>query len=266
MEKQNNGKICRVLVVVSYVAMVTMNALANILPINNITTGDVSDSYPNLFAPAGITFSIWGVIYILLLGYAVYQTGVFSKDKAKLKKPWMEKVGFYFVLSSVANAIWILTWHYDYIALSLVLMAIILFSLIMIMLTIGRQVIDRNEKIFVRLPFSVYFGWITVATIANVTTLLVSSGWDAFGIAEPVMTALVISVGVVIGGATIIRNTDPVYGLTLIWAYAGIIIKHLSETGFNGEYPGVVITTAAGIFIFVLAGIYVITRRKKTAL
>lgn len=229
---------------ISFVAMVLINALANIMPINGVGTGEVSDSYPDLFAPAGITFSIWGLIYLLLLGYILYQWGVLGNRPQK-DALW-KQVGVYFSISSFANVLWIFAWHYQRIGLSLLLIIIILICLIRIVESL------QHEGFGARLPFSVYFGWITVATIANATTFLVSIGWDGFGIAESVWTAIVLVVGVAIGLATAMRNRDFAYGLVIVWAYAGILTKHTSEAGFANEYPLVIVTAIACIALLFL--------------
>ena len=168
---------------VFFVLMVLVNALANILPIGGVNTGQVSDSYPNLFAPAGITFTVWGVIYVLLALFILYQWGAF-KGKSGAGMEAALRIGPYFILSSAANIAWIFSWHYNIIPLSLALMIVILVTLIRAYQKINAGALSFKEKIFVRLPFSIYFGWITVATIANVTTLLVYLGWGGFGIGE----------------------------------------------------------------------------------
>ncbi len=225
----------KVLVAVTYAIMIIMNALANILPINNISTGDVSDLYPNLFAPAGITFSIWGVIYFLLALYVLYQFGILKSDKGEGNGNLLTKIGLLFSVSSIANAVWILTWHYGQILLSVFIMLVILVCLILINLLTRSATLSGREKLFVRLPFSIYFGWITVATIANVTALLVDIGWNGFGISEVIWTVIILAVGAAIAIATMFYMKDMAYGLVPIWAYAGILIKHLSDEGFDGE-------------------------------
>ncbi len=237
----------------TFVGMVIVNMLANIIPINGVTTGQVSDSYPNLFAPAGITFAIWGLIYLLLAGYTLYQIGFFQGYFGMIKGDLLEKTGLLFSISSIANAAWIFSWHYYLIPVSMLLMAVILVCLILINRLINDQWLSTREEIFIRIPFSVYFGWITVAAIANAVVLLVSLGWHGFGIPEPTWAAIIISIGVIIGITTMLKNKDTVYGLVFIWAYAGILIKHTSESGFSGQYPAVIITVAACIVLLVIA-------------
>lgn len=246
----------KILVIVSFVLMVTVNALANILPINNITTGEVSDFYQNLFAPAGLTFSIWGLIYILLLGFSLYQTGLFNKEKSTFFENRLNLIRIIFIISSIFNALWIFAWHYDLIGVSLILMIGILISLILISLFINKekrnQTQTKVDKIFVNIPFSIYFGWITVAMIANVTTWLVKIDWNGFGISEPTWMIIVVCVGLMISVATILKNMDPVYGLVIVWAYVGILIKHVSANGFNEQYPSIIATVMMSIAILII--------------
>jgi len=252
METREGSRTVRILAAVTFVIMVVVNGLANVLPINGVTTGGVSDSYPNLFAPAGLTFAIWGVIYLLLAGYTLYQIGLFQKDKSARQDALLDRVGRLFAVSSIANAAWIFAWHYHSIPLSMVFMLVILVCLILINQTIKRETLSAKEKGFVRLPFSVYFGWITVATIANATTLLVDAGWNGWGISEPLWAVIIIATGLVIGLATMLRNKDIAYGLVLIWAYVGILIKHTSAGGFAGQYLAVIVTLIICLILLIL--------------
>ena len=252
----------RVLVALAYLGMVVVNYLANALPINDIPTGEVSDLYPNLFAPAGITFSIWGLIYLLLGLFVLYQFGVFGRFRFKKEKELLNKVGVYFIISSVANALWIFSWHYGLLWLSLIFMVTILFCLIKINDLFRKRRLDSKEFFFLRLPFSIYFGWITVATIANVTAFLVSVGWGGFGISESIWTIIVLLVGATIGILTGVHNKDVAYLLVFVWAYLGIIIKHTSSAGFNNQYPEI-IAVAVICIVFFLTTVGIILGKKK---
>lgn len=255
----------KILVAVTYVLMVIVNTLAVTLPINGVGTGQVSDFYPNLFAPAGVTFSIWGVIYLLLGAYTLYQFGFFKYGKSLLKENQFNTIGLYFSLSSIANALWIFSWQYYIIPLSMLIMIVILVLLILIVREIKKDELSQRDRIFVRLPFSVYFGWITVATIANVTVLLVSLGWNGYGKSEVIWTVIIIAIGCLIGGVTTVINKDMAYGLVIIWAYTGIFIKHTST--FANHYPAVITTVTICIALLIIAEVYVfMTTRKKASL
>jgi hypothetical protein len=114
------------------------------------------------------------------------------------------------------------------------------------------------QKILIRLPFSIYFGWITVATVANVVTFLVSVSWDRFGIAEYLWADIIILVAALIGAAAIIFYKDIAYGLVIIWAYIGIALKHLSPEGFDGEYLSVIITVFVSIILLIAAQVLLV--------
>ena len=230
----------------AYIAMVVVNVLANSLPINGRATGEISDAYANLFAPAGITFAIWGLIYLLLAGYLIYQVSSRNDKREAL----YSKVNLLFIGTSIANIAWIFSWHYDLIGLSVVIMAILLVLLIRIADIMRVQRFGPAERLFIATPFAVYFGWITVATIANITVFLVSINWGGFGIAEAVWTSIVLLVGATIGVLRMRFDRSTAYGLVLVWAYGGILLKHLSPAGFDGQYPGIIATVLICLILF----------------
>lgn len=263
MGKENEKKWIKIFVLLTFIAMVSVNALANILPINGVNTGQVSDSYPNLFTPAAYTFAIWGLIYFFLAIYSLYHMGLLRRQNIRGRERFLNRIGICFSISSIANMLWILAWHYGYIGISVILMGIILISLIRIHSIMGEINLTPRERFFVRLPFSIYFGWITVATIANITAFLVSINWNGFGISESIWTVIILLVGVLIGSLTLIKDRNIPYGLVIVWAYVGILMKHISDTGFGGEYRIVIVTTIISIIITIASMIYAISRPRK---
>ncbi len=223
--------------------LIVVNALANILPLNGKTTAEISDSYPNLFTPAGYVFSIWGLIYALLLIFAVYQALLSQREKT-----FLYKIGFFFVLSCIANISWIFLWHYEQIILSLALMFVLLITLIVIYLrlNIGRSDAPLKERLYVHLPFSVYLGWITVAPIANVAAALTAINWDGWGISDVTWTILVIIIAMIITLSVIITRKDIAFSLVIVWALIGIIIKQI-------ENQNIVITASISAAIIMIA-------------
>lgn len=209
-------------VLLLFIVTVVMNGLAVALPINGQTTEALSNKYDTLFTPAGYVFSIWSVIYLLLAAYVVYQLRPAARDHARLTAiaPW-------FMLSSVANSLWILAWHYEILPLSLLLMLLLWGSLVMIYRRLSASRGERStvEKIVLDLPFSIYLGWITVATVANVSALLVSLDWNGAGIGEPLWAALMIVVAGTVGIGVTIAARDLPYALVLVWAFAGIYAR-----------------------------------------
>ncbi|MFO7711750.1 MAG: tryptophan-rich sensory protein [Dehalococcoidia bacterium] len=250
-----------ILNLVGFAGTVVVNALANIIPINNITTGEVSDLYPNLFTPAGLTFSIWGLIYLLLGIFAVYQLmPSFRRDPQKAEL--IHKIGPLFFISCLANSGWIFAWHYQSIGLSLVLMLALLASLLAIYLRlgIGRAELSRAGRYLVHLPFSIYLGWITVATIANVTIMLVDVNWGALGLGAHFWAAAVIVVGTMIGLSVLFTRKDAYYALVVDWALLGILLKRLTDE--TAADQTVVYVTIAGLAVLTVGIIVQAVRRR----
>lgn len=261
MIQEKRFKFLPLMVVLAFILMITVNALANILPINGNTSGAVSNAYPNLFAPAGLTFTIWGLIYLLLAGFILYECGVVP-DRSRPSPDATRLVDQLFIISALANSAWIFAWHYRLIFLSLILITILLLSLIAIHMKLRAMALTSKQKFFLKLPFSLYFGWLTVATIANVTTLLVSVKFDGLGISEPVWMVGVILVSLAITSSVVLKYKDIAYGAVVVWAYAGILNKHLSPApGFDGAYPAVIITVSLCIAAIVAAMLITILRR-----
>ena len=224
--------------IVLFIAMVVMNYLANALPLNNHTTGQLSDSYPNLFVPAGITFSIWGAIYLLLAGFCIIQFSGPPKTAAL-------DIGWLFVISCVLNALWIVCWHYEKLPLSLIVMIGLLVTLIYMNI-----VIKDLQMGIIKAAFGVFLGWICIATIANVTALLVHYGWKGFGISEEQWTIIMILAGALIAALALYRFNNPFIGLSVIWAFTGIILKR------NTGHLSIVITAAIALTIIVILTVW----------
>lgn len=259
----NKNNIIKIFAATAYLAMIIVNGLANALPINGMTTGDISGKYSNLFAPAAIAFSIWGLIYLLLAAYILYQFGLFQKDKKVDKNKLFNKIGIYFIVSSLANISWIFSWHYNIIWLSVIFMLLLLFCLIKIADILKQEKFSLRDKFFIQVPFSVYFGWITVATIANITTFLVSIKWNGFGISDSFWTVLILIIGATIGIIRMLKDKNIIYGLVFIWAYIGILIKHTSSNGFAGQYSNVIATVIFCIFAFLVSEALILIKNKK---
>jgi hypothetical protein len=200
-----------------FAATIVMNYLANALPLNGKTTGELSDAYPNLFVPAGVTFSIWGVIYILLFIFCVVQ---FTTSHQAV----IARIGWLFGLTCIFNALWIVAWHYERLPMSLILMVGLLVSLVWINIFIK----DMSYGLF-KATFGIYLGWICIATIANVTALLVTADWGGFGISEGTWTIIMIIAGTLVAALAIWRFDNPFIGLAVVWAFIGIMIKRSAD-------------------------------------
>ena len=245
--------ILQILNILGFTGTILINALANILPINGKNTGELSDLYPNLFVPAGITFSIWGIIYLALLIFTIFQAKNIFK-KVNENSYFIEKIGYYFFLSCLANISWIFAWHYQQITLSLAVMLILLISLIIIYqnLGIGIKSGSKKENFFAHLPFSIYLGWISIATIANISVFLVNIKWNRLGLSEVFWTITIIIAGAVLTLFMLYKRNDVIYGLVVIWAFIGIIIKRLTSALFVST--GLITVLLLCVFI-ILTGI-----------
>ena len=261
MNKSRQVLSLSILNLLGFIGTVVVNALATALPINNITTGELSDLYPNLFVPAGLTFAIWGLIYVLLGIFVIYQLMPSVRRDAQ-KVDFVQRIGPLFFVSCLANIGWIFAWHYKIVPLSLVLMLILFGSLLAIYLrlNIGKSEAPKTEKYLVHLPFSVYLGWITIATIANATALLVNINWNAWGLAEQFWAVVVIIVGIAIAFSVLLTRKDIFYCLVVDWALLGILLERLSPTEVRVQ--SVVVVTIVGLAL-ISGGVIAQLIRKK---
>lgn len=222
------------------IAMVVVNALANALPINGLTTGAVSDSYPIYFVPAGYVFSIWGLIYLAVLAFAVAQA--FAPSVERVVAP-MRPV---FVVSCLANAAWIFAWHHLQLGLSVGLMGVLLGCLI-VLYRRSRHGPGRIFQWTVAAPMSLYLGWICVATIANLSAFFLQLGWSGAPFDGTTWAAvmMVVATGLIVWLA--LTHHDAIPPLVLIWALAGILARFPSETRMVVVGAGVLVVLAATV-------------------
>ncbi len=220
-------------VTVSVVAMFVVNALADILPINGITTGELSDAIPTYFTPAGYVFSIWGLIYAGLVVYMISMFTNFTKDDRAIY-PWV-------IASSLANIAWLFLWHYRLIYVSVIAMAILLASIIAIYTILHKA---KKVSILKTLPFNLYLGWISVASIANIAAALYVANWNGFWISPQVWSAIMIIVVTVLAVYSIFKKTYS-YSLVILWAIIGIQVK------FSGLSNPIEIASTLGILAII---------------
>jgi benzodiazapine receptor len=237
--------------VAAFLITIVVNALAGSTSLlNNKTTADVSDQFISLVTPAGYVFSIWGIIYTLLLIFIIYQALPAQKDKE-----FQKEVGILFILSDAFNIIWLFLWQYEYITLSVLLMFTLLLTLIMIYLrlNIGKSHVKLGERLSVHLPFSVYLGWITIATIADVAAALVSINWDGFGLSAVTWFMVVVFVALAITLLVLFTRMDIAYSLVIIWALVGIAVKRFDNPSvvMTSEIIALIIAIAAALSIII---------------
>jgi benzodiazapine receptor len=241
--------------IIAFVATVVVNGLAGSTTLlGGVNTAQISDSNPTLVTPAGYVFSIWGIIYVLLGVFVVYQA-----LPSQSEKEYALKIGWLFVLSSFLNIVWLVLWQYEFLSLSVLLMFLLLSSLILIYLRlgIGKSKVSLREKLAVHLPFSVYLGWITIATIANISVTLVSVGWDGFGMDPEIWAVLVLVVALAITISVLATRRDIAYGLVVVWALFGIAVKQ------SGNQTIVTLTEAFAIILLIAITVVIVLSRSK---
>jgi len=243
----------QVINILALICALVMNSLANSLPLNGQTTGEISDRFPILFVPDGYVFSIWGLIYIALIAFVIYQALPAQRDN-----PRLQAIFCWFVVSNLANILWLFFWHFEFFPLSLLAMTVILVSLLMIyyILRVNKPKISKTERWLVNAPFSLYLGWISVATIANVSQVLYISGWSGWGFNAIAWTIIML---VVAAGLALLMFTiedDYIYGLVIIWAVIGIAVK-------QAYVPVIANTSWVLVGLIILGSILIQTILKK---
>lgn len=226
---------------IAFLLVIIFNYLANYLPLNNLTTGGVSDSFPSLFTPIGFTFAIWGVIYILLGIFVFYQMGFVGSEQDLTF--YRNKIGILFITSCILNIAWLFSWHYQMFFISLVIMFALLLNLILIYLRVnGKSNYLRKRNYLVTLPFSIYLGWIMVASIANTSIYLISVNWNRFGFSDVFWTNIMLLVALFLFSLFVYLRKDIFVMMVYIWATFGILYKHIFV--FESQYIYIIITAA----------------------
>ncbi len=222
-------------------AVIFVNMMATLIPLNGRTTAQISDSLPNLFVPAGYVFSVWGLIYLGLIAVCVSQ---FMKNPAKMKPTFWE----FFFVATVTNILWIIAWHYGYRLASLMVMVALLISLIaMYLQSAGQKKMTR----LITVPMSIYLGWISVATIANAAVVFkFEFGFTGAGLSEGVWAGLMILIAGFLAVLILKSHRDWIYSLVILWAVIGILVKNGSD--FSIAFSGLIaiLMVAAAMFLF----------------
>ena len=233
--------------IIGLIIMITVNALANILPINDIPTGEVSDKYENIFTPAGFTFSIWGIIYLSLIILTVYLTvGLIRKKSRSIN--YIKDMGYFFFISSILNSVWIFLWHYELLGASIFVMLGILVSLIIIYRKIH---LSSTNYRWLTVPFSIYLGWISVATIANITAWQTAINWGRLGRTESFWYVILLIVIILLTGFFLKIFKDYIFTLVILWSLTGILAKLVEEMALMRVAP--IATMLAMLAIILLA-------------
>ena len=245
MKKMNKRQIITILVTLF---TITLNGLANTIPFNGQGTGEISDKFSIMFVPAGYVFSIWGLIYIGLTMFTVFQA-----LNSQVNKSLIDKIAPAYWIANIANAVWLFLWHWEYFPLTLLAMLTILGSLIALYLHFGktRTPLTSSEVWFVKVPFSIYLGWISVATIANFSQVLFFVGWNGFGLLPDIWTVIMLAVAAVLGILMLTREKDYTYTAVLVWAFIGIDSKQADNlTVFSAAWAATALIILVGLITF----------------
>src|SRR5215207_5000118 len=227
----------------SVLAALTVNVLASALPLNGQNTGEISDRFQVYFVPAGYVFAIWGVIYLGWIAFTIFQFQPAQKESPRLRRP-----GYLFAISNIANAAWLFCWHYNLFGLSVLVMLVLLGLLLAsyLRLNVNQTPVSPLEYWSVDVLFSVYLGWITVATVANITDWLYFIGWDGFGIPAQTWAVIMLAVASLLGLGMATTRRDVGYLAVLVWAFVGIAVKQTSAPS---------VATSAWIAAALMAGL-----------
>lgn len=231
---------------IAFVSVVFINYLSNTGLLNNTTIGEISKDVNSLFTPAGYAFSIWGLIYLLLLGFAIYQgRSLFVKVR---NDDFVLETGPWFILSCIFNCAWIFSWIYEYTGLSCIFIFLLLFSLLKIVWKNKMELWDAPFPVILFLwwPFVIYSGWVTVASIANVSSYLVKIEWNGFGISPEIWTLIMIIIATAINLIITWKRNMREFGMVGAWA---LIAIGVANNGDNLLIAYTAFTTAAILII-----------------
>ncbi len=236
----------QILNIIVLLATIGINYLSNTGLLNNETMASISAKYQNLFTPAGYAFSIWGLIYLGLLGFVIYY-GPFAKN-TEAKEKTILNTGWWFVISCITNSLWIFTWLYEYTLLTIPIMMLLFVSLLKIIRNNRGLIESRDFKttVFLRLPFYIYSGWISVALIADVAAYLKKIQWSGFGIPETGWTVLMFIIAAVIHLYMVWKQNMSTFALVAVWALIAIAVAN--QYSNQAVYISAIMTA---LFVFV---------------
>lgn len=245
----NSGDILRQLVTLAAVIIAfVVNVLSNIFPLNGLTIGGISNTlFKNvLIIPANYAFAIWGLIYLGLFAFAIYQVLPSQRDNPNLRK-----TGYLLTIASVAQSIWVYLFLSRLFVASVIAMLLILVPLIVMYLRlgIGTTPASRAEKWFIRYPTSIYLGWISVATIVNIASALYINNWNGFGIPAETWTLIMVIIATFVANIALLQRQDIAYSGVSVWALIAIAIKHWDNSTLKiVALSGTLLIIAIGLF------------------
>ncbi|MFW5774156.1 MAG: hypothetical protein ACOCWD_05680 [Tangfeifania sp.] len=243
---------------ITLILALVMNSLQGSQFFNGTTVSEVSAKYETLFTPAGYAFAIWGIIYLMLIAFVAYQWFAWVKRKEDTE---LKQTGWWFALGNLANGFWIVAWLNEQLGLSVFLILILLFSLIMLTIRLRLETWDAPVRIiaFVWWPICIYVGWIIVATVANISVFLVSTGWQGGFMSPETWTMIMIVAATIIYLLLIKTRNMREAAVVGIWALVAIAAKQWQVN------QGIVTTAlAASAILFVAVLVHGFKNRKTS--
>ena len=247
-----------VLNLASVILVIAINYATQALRVNETTVGEISNKYFNLFTPASYAFAIWGFIFIGLIAYGIYQVKIaFFSDQPS---SFIEKTGYWFILTNVLNCVWVFVFTFDYTGLSVLVMLGILFSLLQIVLktNMNNEKVSRSTILLGHIPIGIYTGWIAVATIANVAAFLSKLNWDGAFFSEQQWTVIMIGIATLVNIFMVWKRNMREFAFVGIWALFAIYKRH------TGSIDAIANMALAGSIILAVVVIINLIQNRKT--
>jgi len=242
---------------IAVLATLAVNTLSNFFPPAGLNIGEVANTILGgvQITPANYAFAIWGLIYLGLIAYGIYQL-----QGPQREDPTLRRADWLLIVACLAQIAWVYLFTFQLFWLSVAAMLVILISLIAayLALDIGQTRASRDRRWLVHTPFSIYLGWISVATIVNVASALYISGWNGWGLSATGWTIVMLLIGAIVGGIVAIQRADVAFTGVFIWAYVAIALRQLSN-------PNIALT-AGGVAIALIVLLLLGRRRRATPL
>ena len=253
----------KITVLLSYIVMVIITVISFVVKVNGRTVMETIASYPNLFAPSRYAFFVLSLSNILLLAFSIYQLGIFKK-KHNNEKEILHDSRIACLTINVLNISWLIAWHYDYLALSVLILFGIVMTLRVYGLLLKNETLTFKEKVLLGLPFNLLFAWTTLLAVTNTFILLDSLRWEGFGFSKTMWVIVVMILITLLAVKQILHNKNLVYGITFLWVYVAILVRQVSKSELHSEYPFIILTTICGIIILIGAnGALLVKSMKK---
>lgn len=236
---------------------IALNGYSNVNPPGEMNVGEMSNTIfaDVLITPAGWAFSIWGLIYMALIAFGLYQLLPAQWSNRKLAPH-----SYFLVLASLAQCFWIYLFLAQQFVLALLAMVEIWVMLLALYLRINhrpwnasrlqqrQRAIPRKERWLIHRPISLYFGWISIATVLNVALTLFSEGWGGWGLSPVFWTVMMMGVAAELGLLMLLRRQDETFAMVVIWALVWIAVGNLGNLFI--AIAGFGLAAALGLMVF----------------